>query len=466
MNRSILLSCALIFLFISNAWTQGPLLNLQQKTGIDQLMADLDQPNEPGAAIAIVKDGKVIYKNAKGTADLAHGIPIQTQTVFQVAELGNQFIAFGALLLAEEGKIDLDASVKKYLPELPDYAQAITVGRLMSHTNGLPSHVDLLLASGWAMSDWKTRPQVLKVLASQTDLLFAPGERMNHSLTGFVLLAEMISRVSGLSFADYMDQRVFQPLGMQQTAFVDHPNKLLAQAAPTYYQVEGEWLQSPFGYFQLDATNLQTSVEDMARWLSNRQRRQVGTSEMINLMSTQVSLNNGEKVDATMGQFVLDHKSRQGLYQTGMAYGRISCLVHFPDANLGIVVLSNQDTYNTQRLALQAAEICLPGFFKEAEEATETRTANTPQDFIKLDQETLKKYQGYYWNEQDLYARRIYLNQDTLRYDRGENNESKLVPVTQNTFYMLDQPEDVYISFEQEDGKKKMVFSIHFRFLL
>ncbi|MEO0341681.1 MAG: serine hydrolase domain-containing protein, partial [Bacteroidota bacterium] len=398
-------------------------------------------------------------KNAKGTAELAHNVPIQPNTVFQVAELGNQFIAFGALLLAEKGKMDLEASVRKYLPELPDYAQTITVNRLMSHTNGLSSHVDLLLASGWAMSDWKTRPQVLKVLGSQNKLRFAPGERMDHSLTGFVLLADIIERISGLTFSDYMGQQVFQPLGMQHTAFVDQLSKIMPQAAPTYYQLNGEWRESTFGYFRLDATNLQTSIEDLALWIKNRQQAQLGSPKTHEYMSTQVSLTNGDKADASMGQFVLDFKSRKGLYQTGMAYGRIGCLLHFPEANFGVVALSNQDTYNTQRLALQASEVCLPGFFKEPETEEET-VPRQVKGFITLDQKALKKYEGHYWNDQDLYARSIYLKADTLRYDRGEGNESKLVPVSENSFYMLDQPEDVYISFEQEDGKEKMIFSI------
>lgn len=185
---------------------------------VDQLFTEWDKPTSPGCALAIMREGRVIYERGYGMADLDHDVKITPTTVFHVASMSKQFTAASVLMLAQEGKLSLDDQARKYVPELPDCGVPITLQHLLHHTSGLRDQWELLTLAGWRYSlDLITDADVLAVLSRQKTLNFLPGSRFLYSNTGFTLLAQVVKHVSGQSFRAFTSNRLFLPLGMSHT---------------------------------------------------------------------------------------------------------------------------------------------------------------------------------------------------------------------------------------------------------
>jgi CubicO group peptidase (beta-lactamase class C family) len=175
---------------------------------VDELFDKWDSSKTPGAAVAIVKDGSIIYKKGYGSANLEYDIPITTSTIFHIASVSKQFTVFSILLLEKEAKLSLEDDIRKYIPEVPDFGKTITLRHLASHTSGLRDQWNLLAMAGWRLDDVITKEHVLKLISNQKELNFNPGEEFLYCNTGFTLLAEVVSRVSGQTFSEFTAQNI------------------------------------------------------------------------------------------------------------------------------------------------------------------------------------------------------------------------------------------------------------------
>ena len=164
---------------------------------IDQLFTAWNSLESPGAAVAVEKDGKVIFKKGYGSAELEYNIPITPQTVFHIASVSKQFTCFSILLLEKQGKLTINDDIRKYIPEVPDFGKVITLNHLMHHTSGLRDQWELLAMAGWRLDDIITKDQILRIVSRQKGLNFNPGDEYMYCNTGFTLLAEVVARVSG-----------------------------------------------------------------------------------------------------------------------------------------------------------------------------------------------------------------------------------------------------------------------------
>ncbi len=164
---------------------------------IDALFKEWDTSNTPGASVAVIQHGKLIFAKGYGIANLEYNIPIRPETIFHVASVSKQFTAMAVVLLESDGKLALDDDVHQYLPELPDYGNKITIRNLLQHTSGIRDQWQLLALAGWNLQDVITQDQALRLIFRQKELNFAPGTRNLYSNAGFTLLAEIVARVSG-----------------------------------------------------------------------------------------------------------------------------------------------------------------------------------------------------------------------------------------------------------------------------
>jgi CubicO group peptidase (beta-lactamase class C family) len=174
---------------------------------IDKLFAAWDRQETPGCALAVMQDGKVIYKRGYGMANLEYGIRITPSTIFHVASISKQFTAFAIQLLAQEGKLSQDDDVRKYLPELYDFGKTITIRHLLHHTSGLRDQWDLLRLAGTRMDDVITEQDILDLVWRQKELNFTPGSEYLYCNTGYTLLGEIVKRVSGRSLRQFTQDR-------------------------------------------------------------------------------------------------------------------------------------------------------------------------------------------------------------------------------------------------------------------
>ena len=212
-------------------------LSPDQAAQVDKVFEKYNRTDSPGCALGIYKDGTILYKHGYGMANLNDDVTITPQTVFHVASMSKQFTAASILLLQQQGKLSIDDDVHKYIPELPDFGEHISLRHLMHHTSGMRDQWSLLELAGWRYSqDLITDDDVMSVLVHQKALNFKPGEKYMYSNTGFTLLAIVVKRVSGTSFREFTDKNIFQPLGMIHTHFRDDHEEVIKHDALGYDQ--------------------------------------------------------------------------------------------------------------------------------------------------------------------------------------------------------------------------------------
>ena len=440
----------------------------EQTIEFDKLFAQFDDINKPGASVAVLQDGEVVFSKGYGSANLEYDIPVTPDTMFHVASVSKQFTVFAILLLAEEGKLDFDDDVRQYIPEVPDFGHTITLRHLASHTSGMRDQWNLLRMAGWRLDDVITTEHVLKMVAKQKELNFKPGEEFLYSNTGFTLLAEVVARVSGKSFAQFSQERLFTPLNMSNSLFYDDHQKIVSNRAYSYEPIDNGYQKSVLNYANVGATSLFTTAEDLLKWSENFTKTTVGSPAIIEQMNTLATLNNGDTFGGAYGQFISHYNGIKYIQHSGGDAGFRSYLARFPEQNLAIAILNNGADARPWELALQIAERFLdinppppPPQNAIADAFMESMSPKqTPSAFDlsknKLSADILNAYVGHYWNEPDAYSREIYLDNGILMYSRGKNDVSPLAAVNENTFKMLNVEGEIFVEFT-EDGEQKLM---------
>ncbi|MEO0731381.1 MAG: serine hydrolase domain-containing protein [Bacteroidota bacterium] len=426
---------------------------------IDEIFREMAGPDQPGAAVAVVKDQEIVFAKGYGSANLEYDIPNTPETVFHIASVSKQFTVFSILLLEERGKLSFDDDIRKYIPEVPDFGETITLRHLAAHTSGLRDQWSLLVMAGWRFDDVITKEHILNMVARQKELNFRPGEEYLYCNTGYTLLAEVVARVSGKSFPEFTAENIFRPLGMEQTLFYDDHEKVVKNRAYSYYATgEGGFKKSRLNYANVGATSLFTTVTDLAQWAMNFSSLKVGNQAIIEKMRTPAELNDGTTFGGAYGQFLTPHRGLYQIQHGGSDAGYRTYLARFPEENFSVMVFSNYAQANPNNLALRVADLYLEDAFPPEESSVATTAEKV--NYVTLSKKELKKKAGYFWNESGAYVRRIYLRNDTLRYFRGFGNESPLVPVSNQEFKMQGVDVDLRVTFSNNTEPREMIVRI------
>ncbi|HNP95397.1 MAG TPA: serine hydrolase domain-containing protein [Cyclobacteriaceae bacterium] len=451
--RKTLTNAILFLLVVQIAAAQSAKSQHDLSKQVDALFAPWAKEDSPGAVVAVVKEGKIIYKKGYGMANLEYGIPNTPSSVFHIASVSKQFTVFSVLLLEKEGKLSLEDDVRKYIPEVPDFGKTITLRHLASHTSGMRDQWNLLVMAGWRFDDVITKEHIMKMVTHQKELNADPGEEFNYCNTGFTLLAEVVARVSGKSFAEFTKERIFNPLGMMNTLFYDDHEKIVKNRAYSYHKDDGGYKKSVLSYANVGATSLFTTVEDLSLWAMNFETPKVGDQSIFGKMNQQAVLNNGEKIEGALGQFVTPYKGLNQIQHGGADAGYRTYLGRFPDQHFAVIVFSNEASFSPGQMALKVADIYLKDEFSE-----DKNNKPAAVKYIKLPAKQLEQYCAAYWNEEEKYARKIYLRNDTLRYWRNERSEDIILPAAKDEFKMPSAGVDFTVKFaKNQDGKKTMV---------
>ncbi|MEM8510632.1 MAG: serine hydrolase domain-containing protein, partial [Bacteroidota bacterium] len=201
---------------------------------VDKLFEKYISPDKPGAAVVVIKDGQVVHKNTFGLADYENQVPISTSTVFDIASVSKQFVGYAIAVLEKEGKLTLNDDVRNYIPEFPDFGHTITIGHLLYHQSGLRDWVSTMKLAGVGFNDVLTFEQILNMVYRQEALNFVPGTRHIYSNTGYNVLVEVVQRITDQTFRAWTKERIFQPLGMNNTFFKDRFNESIPNATKSY----------------------------------------------------------------------------------------------------------------------------------------------------------------------------------------------------------------------------------------
>ena len=349
---------------------------------VDQLFAQWAGPDSPGASIAIIENGKIIYSQGYGAANLEYGVPNSPATVFPLASVSKQFTAFAIYLLVQDGKLSLDDDVRKYLPKLHDFGKVITIRQLLHHTSGVRDHWNLLILAGWRPEDQITDDDVARLLFRQAELNFAPGDRFLYSSSGYTL-------------PEFAKERIFDPLGMAHTHFQDDYGIVVKDRAYSY-------ARQPDGKYQYVAlsssSSLFSTVGDLARWDENFYTGEVGGPALLAQMQEKGKLNNGNEIDYASGLEIGKYRGLRTVEHAGGDAAYRTNILRFPDQRFSVVVLANAGDVNATALSFKIADI----YLEDRLQPTPDKPSLGDKPEVTIDPKVLDAYVGDYELQDEL----------------------------------------------------------------
>ena len=375
-------------------------------TQVDELFAEWDGEISPGAVVGIFMDGRIIYSKGYGVANLDYGIPITPQSVLRIGSISKQFVAMCIVILAEQGKLSFDDDIRAYLPEMPDYGKQITIRHLLHHTSGIREYltlVDLMGKPEGSVFGYTTR-ELVELLSRQQRLNFDPGSQFSYTNSGYFLLAEIVTRVSGVKAGAFAQENIFEPLSMTQSRFYDDPNAIIRNQAFGYSPKRDD------GY-RLDILRSDvigdlgviTTVEDFLHWDSNFYENKLGagTSDLITTMFTRGRTSTGEELSYALGLEFDSYRGLKTMGHGGSAVGYVAEFLQFPEQRFSVVILSNLSSFRPGRLARQVADLYLADQFSEARASDERdRPQPTAPEPVTLPMPELEAFVGDFYSEE------------------------------------------------------------------
>jgi len=312
---------------------------------IDSIAAGFNNPDiEGGFAIAVIKDGKIIFKKGYGFANVENAVPFTTSTICDFASISKQFTGFAVAKLISDGLIYPNDDIRKFLTELPDYGVTITIRHLLGHMSGVRDFVPLLKLSGHQDGDVVTDEYLMKLILNQKELNFTPGEQHLYSNSGYFLLAHIVAKVTGMTFNEWITKNIFIPLGMESTQYLDYPGKIIRNRAQSYsWNAERVYNFIPDNLSAIGSSSLFSSTDDMIKWVMNLITNEVGGKKIFDMMCEPSRLNNGERIGYNFGIETGKWEGHSYLRHGGSWGGFLSDIICFPHDKAAIVLITNRD---------------------------------------------------------------------------------------------------------------------------
>jgi CubicO group peptidase (beta-lactamase class C family) len=358
---------------------------------VDSIFASWDKPGSPGAAVVVVRDGRIVFEKGYGYANLEQNVRITPSTVFDLASVSKQFAGLSIAMLVEEGRIKLTDDVRKYIPELHAFRDTIRIDHLVHHTSGIRDWPATLSIAGWRMDDVIAFDQILRFAFKQRTLNFVPGAEYTYSNTGYNLLAEVVRRVGGKPFRVWTNENLFRPLGMTNTHFHDDHQMVVANRALGYSRSDSGFRAVTNNLTALGSSSLFSSARDLAKWISNFDDAKVGGAKAMQLMRTHGRLNSGSQIPYAFGISHGIYRGQATLSHSGGWAGFSTFVLHFPQKKFGVIVLANSSV-NTAGSANTIASIFLDQELS-AEVATQGMASATEVDVASA---ALDRFTGVY----------------------------------------------------------------------
>ncbi|MFN2145767.1 MAG: serine hydrolase domain-containing protein, partial [Anaerolineales bacterium] len=333
----------------------------QDLENIDAVLKEWDRTDTPGCALGIIQDGELVHARGCGQANLEHGIPIMAGTRFYIASVSKQFTAACILLLAQRGNLSLQDDIREYLPEIPAYPDPVRIEHLIYHTSGLREHGVLSRMAGLCMPAYRLSDAVA-LLARQRDVNYPAGAMYLYNNAGYVLQAEIVQRVSGQPFSQFIQENIFEPLHMDATFVLEDCSQVITGSADSYAP------DPSGGYRRYHMTNnvpgsagVMTTVCDLFQWDQNFYKSRIGGETFASLMEAKGRLKNGQEIPYGIG---LMHGRIQGMsaiYHGGVEFGYRALVARFPEKRFSVICLSNLANFSPYRVVEEVVKIFFPG---------------------------------------------------------------------------------------------------------
>lgn len=416
--------------------------NSKQKTKIDAVFSKWNKPNSPGGAVGIIKDGELIFAKGYGMANLDYNIPNRSETVFKIASTSKQFTAASIILLSQKGKLSLEDKLSKFYPDFPAYADTITIQHLLNHTSGIRDYIILARISGLGPNDNYTDKTVGKLLMSQEELNFNPGEEFVYSNSGYWLLGQIVEKVSGESLAVFAKKNIFEPLKMKNSRFHDNFVEVVKNRATGYRSDrKGGFYEYMTTLNMVGDGGLLTTINDLAKWDASFYDASVFNKDFWNQMLQLGALNNGKKIPYASGLAFRNYKGLKVIHHSGSFVGYRTQFIRFPKAKFSVIVLANRTDTDPSKLAYKTADLFLENEYKSnntiKKEKTASKKSNEKGVFVTLSEKELKVFEGDYWDNKSKSSRKLVVRDGMLNYVRSNGRATKMRPIAKNKFQMI-----------------------------
>ncbi|MFW9798002.1 MAG: serine hydrolase domain-containing protein [Candidatus Thorarchaeota archaeon] len=408
---------------------------------IDSLFSNWDRDDSPGCILAIVKDREIVYSKGYGMANLEHRVPITADSVFRTGSVSKQFTAMCIALLVERRDISLDDSVRKYVPELPSYADKVTIRHMVHHISGIRSYTSLLSISMLSLdtkdADMITKDMSIEMVARQKTLEFKPGEKYEYSNSNYFLLGLIVERVSGKSLRRFAEDEIFKPLGMKNTHYHDDCKMVVPNRAYGYAPKEGDGFEVSMSNCEVVGDGcVFSSANDLLHWDSNFYDNKLpGGKRLIETMETSGILNSGDEYPYAFGLFKSFHKGLPLIDHGGAWAGFRAYMGRFPEQRFSIILLANISNLPVGKLGKQVADLYLEPYYDEVFRSSQPEETK-PLKSVKVSQKELDEIAGLYLtpNGMLLEVSRV---EDNLSIVVSGWNESRTtyIPVSKTRFH-------------------------------
>lgn len=324
---------------------------------LDELFARYDRTDAPGFAVGVALNGIPRYRRGFGMASIELPVALSPSIRMRIGSTSKHFCVLAVMLLEEQGKLSIDASPRKYLPELPAWADGMTLRQLMSHTSGMRDSLDLVFASHGPGVPVSPGLQ-LDMLVALDSVNFAPGADWNYNNGGYVLLSEIVERLSGQDFGAFLKARIFEPVGMHDTVLRELDTDLLPNSATLHIpKPGGGYVRGIFGPAIKGEGGIVSTVDDMLKWLEHMSAPVVGSAETWRTMRTPLTTHG-----YGLGLVVSEHREQRTVHHAGGVVGGSSQMIKFVDHELDIVVMTNgRSAVDLYSLVDAIADRCLQG---------------------------------------------------------------------------------------------------------
>lgn len=345
---------------------------------LDALVAPYRENDAPGMVAVLIRDGRVAWQTAFGLVDLETHRAITPDTQFELGSVTKQFTAMAIMILSDEGKLRFDDTLDKFFPEFPAYARSIRIRDLLHHVSGLPDYEKLMVgkigddffrsSKGPPAPHEFTSAEVLKTLSRQPKLEFVPGSRFEYSDSGYEVLGQIVERVSGERYAEFLKEKVFDPLGMRDTLVLDERKHSGPRLALAYRKRNGRWediTYSPENYEYGDG-GVESTGKDLFQWDQALYTGKLVRRATLDLAFTPGRTRDGKVIDTHFfeypsaygfGWFVSSQNGAAVLEHGGAWSGYRTHIIRVPSRRLTAIVLTNSSNDGVGRIAHRMIEI-------------------------------------------------------------------------------------------------------------
>jgi len=357
MKKSLYTKYLLVVITVLALNSQSICYAQKLESKIDSLLSEKYPSNAPGATFLISKGGNLIYRKAFGLANLELDVPMQPYNVFEIGSMTKQFTSIAILMLMEEGKLNLDDEITKFIPDYPTNGHKITVHHLLTHTSGIKSFTSMRALNTISKKD--LTPLELIDFFKNEPMDFAPGDKFKYNNSGYVILGYIIEKITGQSYADFIEEHIFKKLNMTSSQYASQ-RKVIKNRASGYHDRDGYINQRNISFtLPYSSGSLMSTVDDMFKWQEGLKNNILIDKETTKKAFVNYTLNNGAHINYGYGWHIKATNEIAIREHGGSIFGFKSMGVYIPSKDIYVIGLNNCDCNSPTKITREIAELVM-----------------------------------------------------------------------------------------------------------